>query len=158
MEPETAFALQADISNRIETPSYPCAPAITVPIKTGATVLGNVSLQNDPDEFYLGISLGNFKFLEEVYVYTEANGPLPLNTDGDIELEEFPYHYILNQATSQFTLTIPNSKMLSCGSVVVFARITTRNMFGHVTGTTTAWMDGATIANGFATSFCITNC
>ncbi len=158
VEPTVTYGMQADIWNSIQTPSNPCATPVNVPIESGAAVLGNASLQNDPSDFYLNINLNNYRFLEEIYVYTAGSGPLPLNNDGDLELEEFPYHYVLNQSSSQFTLTIPNGRMQSCGSVIVWARISTKNVFGQVTATTTAWMSGTAIANGFETNFCLTNC
>lgn len=144
--------------NQIVRPSNQCAPSGFATMQDGVTSFGNVEILNNGSDLYLLFSLNNYKFLDEVRVYVGDKSVAPLNADGDLETEEFRLQDIIAGGTNRYTMIHKLDRVPDCVDIIVYAKISTRNMFGQVTSTNDTWMHGTTYLNGYSQQYCVVNC
>ncbi|MFN8395364.1 MAG: hypothetical protein U0176_12035 [Bacteroidia bacterium] len=142
----------------IQRPVAQCGPSIFNDLRDGATNLGTLEITNSSSELYLIFNLNNFKFLEEVKVFTQDASNMPMDDDGNIDVERFGFMQTLTTAANDYTLTLPLSSMPTCMDIMVRARVSTRNMWGQTTGINYVWMTGTPVANGFMFHYCAPSC
>lgn len=150
--------LQGLGGNGVQRPATQCAPSAFVPLKNGSTTLGNVEILNFEDDLYLIFTLNTFKFLDEMRIYAGNLANVPVNADGLLELEEFPVRQVVETPTNSYTMVLKLDAVPQCYDIFVWTRISTRNMFGHVTQVQEAWMTGNSIMDGAYASYCAANC
>lgn len=142
----------------LQRPPVQCGPSMVHSMMDGATDLGSVEILNNSSDLYLIFNMNQFKFIEEVKVFNGDAAYLPMDGDGNIQMEQFGFQQSLTSPMNDYTLTFPLSGMPTCTDLVIWARVSTRNMWGQVTATNYAWMTGTPISNGFKVNFCITSC
>lgn len=145
-------------ANQILRPSVQCAPSGFATMQDGSTSFGNVEILNSGSDLYLIFSLNNYKFLDEVRIFVGDKNDAPLNADGDLETEEFPYKEIIAGGANDYTMIHKLKRLPDCVDIMVFAKISTRNMFGQVTSTNDTWMHGTVYVNGYSQQYCVVNC
>jgi hypothetical protein len=151
-------ALQGLGSNGVQRPATQCAPSAFVPLQSGSTTLGNVEILNSGDELYLIYTLNSYKFLEETRIFVGNAADVPLNADGLIEIEEFPISQVIDAGTNTFTMVVKLDAIPACYDIFVWTRISTRNIFGHVTQMQNAWMTGTIMLDGAYETYCAADC
>jgi hypothetical protein len=142
----------------MQRPIAQCGSSVLGSMKSGATNLGTAEMLNGDGQFYVIMDMNNYKFIEQIKIFVGDMAQLPYNTDGGLLLEAFPYQYQMPNPANIYTFTIPTNTISTCNEVVVWARVSTRNIFGQVTSTVDTWMSGTPVANGFSTPFCVTEC
>ena len=142
----------------VSRPPVQCGTSTLSSLKDGAATLGSIEILNNSSDLYLIFDMNQFKFLEEVKVFAGEASTLPMDSDGNVNIEGFATQILLSAATNDYTLVLPLSSMPTCADIVIWARVSTRNMFGQVTGTNYTWMSGAAVANAFKVNYCATAC
>ena len=159
LQSETSLPIaQFDGQSQIVRPDVQCGATITCTMKSSLGMIGNVEIMNSADLLYVVIDMNNFKFLDQIKVYVGDASFVRLDSDGYVDVEEFPYQYLFNSATNDYTFMLPVSELHSCQDIMVWASVSTRNMMGHVTNMTEAWMSGSPVSNGYATNYCLGSC
>jgi hypothetical protein len=158
IRPESDNNIQASSFHFINRPPLQCGPSVFSSMKDGAQNLGSIEILNNSSELYLIFNMNQFKFIEELKVYTGDASNMPIDGDGNLSLENFGFQQVLTSAANDYTLVLPLSSMASCADLVVWARVSTKNMFGQTTATNYTWMTGASIANGYMMNYCATTC
>jgi hypothetical protein len=156
--PENDANIQGSSFHFIQRPPVQCGPSVFASMKDGSTNLGSVEILNNSTDLYLIFNMNQFKFVEEVKVFTGDINNVPTDFDGNMQIENFGFQQILTSPANDYTLLMPLSGLSSCSDIVVWARVTTRNMWGQVTATNYTWMSGTPVANGYMTGFCATAC
>lgn len=149
---------QFDGVSQLARPASQCGSSVFTTMKVGATTVGNVEIMNNDNQLYILLDMNAFKFIEQIKIFVGDINDMPLDSDGFVNKEAFPYQYILSNGSNDYTFMVPVSSLLTCNSVVVWTRVSTRNMMGNTTSTVDAWMNGAPIANTFATNYCLGAC
>lgn len=144
--------------HHIQRPPVQCGPSVFTTLKDGPTSFGSVEVLNNSSELYLIFNLNQYKFLEEFKVFTGALVNMPMDSDGNVNIEGFAHQQILSSPANDYTLVLPLNSMPACSDIAIWARVSTRNMFGQVTATNYTWMSGTPISNGFKVSYCATTC
>lgn len=142
----------------IQRPIAACGPSVFNDLRDGATNLGTLEITNSSTELYLIFNLNNFKFLEEVKIFTDDASNMPMDDDGNIDVERFGFMQSLTSAANDYTLTMPLSSMPTCMDIMIRARVSTRNMWGQTTGINYVWMTGTPVANGYMFHYCAPSC
>jgi hypothetical protein len=149
---------KAILGTAIPRPTVQCGPSIFTRLKDGNMDLGGVEILNTSDQLYVIMDLNPFKYVEEVKMYTGDINNIPLDNDGNIAIEDFGCQAMLSLPVNSYTCTAPISTTPSCHDVVIWARISTRSVFGNLVATNYAWMMGSSIANGQAVHYCAPSC
>ncbi|MEY3444283.1 MAG: hypothetical protein RLZZ519_2564 [Bacteroidota bacterium] len=152
------LGLQESAFPFVSRPSVQCGPSSFASLKDGASTLGSVEVLNNSTDLYVIFDLNQFKYLEEVKIFAGDGGTLPLDSDGNVDTESFNNKLLLSSPANDYTLVLPLSSMPTCSDIVIWARVTTRNIWGQVTGTNYTWMSGNAVANAFKMSYCATSC
>lgn len=144
--------------NYIQRPIVQCGPSVFNDLRDGSTNLGTVEITNSSSELFLIFNLNNWKFLDEVKIFTEDAASMPLDDDGNIDVERFGYMQTLSSPANDYTLTMPLSSMPNCIDLMIRARVSTRNMWGQTTAINYVWMTGTPVANGYQFHYCAPSC
>lgn len=142
----------------VPRPTQQCGPSVFSRIKSGNLDLGGVEIMNSSTDLYLIFDLNQYKFLEEVKIYCGEGTSIPTDDDGNIQVENFPCQQSLSQPLNDYTVVLPLQSTPHCDDVVIWARITTRSLFGNVIATNYAWMSGSPLHNGFKVGYCAPAC
>ena len=143
---------------QVARPTQQCGPSVFSRLKDGTTDLGSLEMLNSSENIYLIFDLNQFKYLDELKVFKGDIGNLPMDSDGNVDLENFGFQSLLSQPLNEYTMISGLSSTPSCTDFVVWARITTRGIFGNVTATNYAWVTGTPIANGYTFNYCSPAC
>ena len=152
------LGLQESAFPFVSRPPVQCGPSSFASLKDGAATLGSVEILNNSSDLYVIFDLNQYRFLEEVKIFAADGGTIPMDSDGNVDTESFSNKILLSNAANDYTLVLPLSSMPTCSDIVIWARVSTRNIWGQVTATNYTWMSGAAIANAFKMSFCATAC
>ncbi|HEX2901177.1 MAG TPA: hypothetical protein VHS96_15770, partial [Bacteroidia bacterium] len=115
-------------------------------------------IMNSSSNIYLVFDLNQYKYLDAIKIYKGELSSMPLDSDGQVDLENFSFQPNLSQPLNDYTLMAPLSTTPSCTDIVIWARITTRGMFGNITATNYAWVTGTPVANGYYLRYCAPAC
>jgi hypothetical protein len=144
--------------SQVVRPDLQCGNSVMATLNDGANSLGTIEMLNDDQTFYMIFEMGIDQFIDEIKVYSGDANSAPLDADGNILLEGFPYQYLLSNPASEYTFMIPAADHRSCDVFAVWARVSTRDMFGQVISTQEAWISGTPLSNGFCTPYCLSSC
>ncbi len=159
IQPESdAPAAQYGGNPSLQRPLAQCGASVFAAMKAGPVSLGTVEMLNDASQLYMIFDMNNFKFIEQIKIYVGDLGQMPVDGAGNILVEAFPVQYQMGIPANEYTFTLANEDISTCNDIIVWARVSTRNIFGQVTSTVDTWMSGNAIANGFETPFCLTTC
>jgi hypothetical protein len=158
IRPEGNAAPEATCFPYAQRPPVQCGSSVFATMNDGASSLGTVEILNNSSDLYLIFNLNMGRYLEEVKIYNGDVNNMPLDADGNVQMEQFGFQQLLSSPANDYTLTFPLSGMSSCTDIMIWARISTRNLFGQVIATDYAWMSGTPASNGFSTNFCVTSC
>jgi hypothetical protein len=139
-------------------PQVQCGPSIFTRMKDGQMDLGGVEILNNSTHTYIILNMNQYKFVEEIKVFQGNVNNLPMDNDGNILVENFSCQNLLNVPANIYTLMLPLSTTPSCSDYVVWARISTRSIFGNLVATNYAWMAGSPISNGYSVNYCAPSC
>jgi hypothetical protein len=143
---------------QVARPAQQCGPAMFSRLKDGITDLGSLEIINSSSNIYLIFDLNQNKYLDELKVFKGDISSLPLDSDGQVDLENFGFQSILSQPLNEYTMMSGLSTTPSCTDFVIWARITTRGIFGNITATNYAWASGSPVANGYSFNYCAPAC
>jgi hypothetical protein len=149
---------KAVLGTTIPRPTVQCGPSIFTRMKDGNMDLGGVEILNTSNQLYVIMDLNPYKYVEEVKMYVGDISSIPLDNDGNISIEDFGCQAMLSVPVNSYTCTAPLSTTPSCQDVVIWARISTRSVFGNLVATNYAWMMGSQVANGQAVNYCAPSC
>ena len=158
VDPAAAPGTISGSYQQVARPAQQCGPSLFSRLKDGNTDLGSIEVLNSSENIYLIFDLNQYKYLDELKVFKGDIGTLPLDSDGNIDVENFGFQSLLSQPLNEYTMISGLSSTPSCTDFVIWARITTRGIFGNVTATNYAWVTGTPIANGFAFNYCSPAC
>ena len=117
-----------------------------------------VEMLNGDNLFFLLFQMEQDQFIDDIKVFTGPLSNAPMANDGNLLLERFPYQYALPNAATEFTLTIRASEMQTCSNIIVWARVSTRDMFGTILESHETWMMGNHFSNGYTMPYCLVTC
>ncbi len=139
-------------------PDSHCGSTQSANLLHESTSEGSVQILNNSSDLYMVLDMNHGFFIDAVYAFYGESSNAPVDSEGNLSLEEFSFIASVGEGASSFTIQVPLSEISSCNDLMVAASVSQRNVFGQVTTSHMVWMDGTDFMNGFYLSSCVQSC
>jgi len=142
------------LKGEVEIPTETiCGDPTVVPINTeNGNQVGKIEIYNDLENFYISVFANGNWFLQSTNLYVGDEANIPLTSNSQVDISNFPYKYSHSPLIENHLIEIPLDDIEDCSTLALHVDVVELDDNGNVLDESTGWLQGDAIAEGISRS------